>query len=65
MRCDEFYEKSNKEPNFCEKSPRTAEQIEAYLDEMQKLGVKSGKLLIDEELRRSHKSRFLQMPYNH
>ncbi|MGD0952258.1 MAG: hypothetical protein ABR985_07670 [Methanotrichaceae archaeon] len=38
MRCPEFYEKWKRNPNFCERDPRTAEQIEAYLDEVQILG---------------------------
>ncbi|MGD0955059.1 MAG: hypothetical protein ABR985_22185 [Methanotrichaceae archaeon] len=34
VRCSEFYDKWNKSHNFCEKDPRTAGQIDAYLDEL-------------------------------
>lgn len=37
VRCDEFYEKWKKAGNFCEKNPRTAAQIDAYLDELEYL----------------------------
>lgn len=34
VRCDEFYQKWQKAGNFCEKHPRTAEQIEEFLDKI-------------------------------
>jgi len=33
-RCDEFYKKWERAGNFCGKHPRTAERIEAYLDQI-------------------------------
>src|SRR5271157_1824330 len=50
MRCDKFYEKWQKAGNFCEKNPRTAEQIEAYLDEMRVLSEKAANCSTDKEL---------------
>ena len=34
VRCDDFYRKWLKVGNFCEKNPRTVEQIEVYLDKI-------------------------------
>jgi hypothetical protein len=34
VRCDDFYLKWQKAGNFCEKHPRTAEQIDAYLNKI-------------------------------
>ncbi len=34
VRCDDFYCKWQKVGNFCEKHPKTAEQIEAYLNKI-------------------------------
>jgi hypothetical protein len=37
MRCPDFYKKWKEARNFCEKDPRTAERIDAYLGEIQRL----------------------------
>jgi hypothetical protein len=37
VRCDEFYEKWKRCGNFCEKHPRTAEQIDEYLSFIEQL----------------------------
>lgn len=34
VRCDDFYRKWQKAGNFCEKHPRTAEQIDRFLDKI-------------------------------
>jgi len=49
MRCPEFYEKWKLHPNFCEKDPRTAERIDAYLDEIQRLDEISSNCSDDED----------------
>jgi hypothetical protein len=49
MRCPEFYENWKLHPNFCEKDPQTAERIDAYLREIQKLDEISANCLNDKD----------------